>query len=220
MLLDGALREEQRPRDRRVVLALGHVREDLALAFRERRERGVGHPVLRGDERLDDLGVQDAPAARDLVQRAHELLDVGDPLLQEVAEPFGAVLEELVGVLLVGEPAEDEDADRRMLLADPFRRADALVGPGRRHPDVGHDHVGLAGLDRGHQLVVGAGRGRHLDVRLVVEELHHALPDQQVVVRDHHPQRHQGRRLVPGPVSANVVRFQRKYVRGARACMR
>jgi hypothetical protein len=34
-----------------------------------------------------------------------------------------------------------------MLLAQQHRRADALVGTRRRHPDVGHHHVGTLALD-------------------------------------------------------------------------
>ena len=70
------------------------------------------HPVLRGDERLDDLRVEDAAAAGDLLERADELVDVGDPLLQEVPEPGGAVLQQLVGVLLLRELRQHHDADR------------------------------------------------------------------------------------------------------------
>ena len=101
-------------RDRGVVLALRHVREDLALAVGELRERGVRHPVLRGDERLDDLRVEDAAAPGDLVERPDELVHVGDALLQQVAEPGGAVLQQVVGVLLLGELREDDDADLRV----------------------------------------------------------------------------------------------------------
>ena len=41
-----------------------------------------------------------------------------------------------------------------------------------------------------HELVVGAAGRDDLDAFLVVEQLHDALADQEIVVRDHHPQRH------------------------------
>ena len=61
------------------------------------------HPVLRRHQRLDHLRVEHAPAAADLLQGAHQLLDVGDAFLQEVAEAGGAVLQEVVRVGLVRE---------------------------------------------------------------------------------------------------------------------
>ena len=143
MLLDGALGQEQRLRDRGVVLSLGHVAEDLALPVGQLRERGMRHALLRCDERLDDLRVEHAAALRHLGERAHELLDVGDALLQQVAEAGRAVLQQVVGVLLLRELREHDHADVRVGRPDPLRGADALVGVARRHPDVGEDGVGL-----------------------------------------------------------------------------
>src|SRR5438046_461835 len=45
VLLDRSFGQEELLRDRRVVLALGHVRQDLALALGELTERRMGHPV-------------------------------------------------------------------------------------------------------------------------------------------------------------------------------
>ena len=59
----------------------------------------------------------------DLAERPDHLVDVAHPLLQQVPEPPRAVLQQVVGVLLVGELAQDDDADRGMVGADAPRGA-------------------------------------------------------------------------------------------------
>src|SRR5918996_389640 len=67
------------------------------------------------DEPLHHLGVEDGTAGRHLAERPDDLLDIGDPLLQQVAEPLGTVLEELVRVLLLGVLREHHHAGARVL---------------------------------------------------------------------------------------------------------
>ena len=126
--------------------ALGHRREDLALARRERGERVVG-PVP--DHQLGDhLGIEGGPAAGDAPQGVHELADVADAVLEQVADAAGAVGEQLGRVLALDVLAEDEDRRAGHAPARLDRRPQALVALGRRHPDVDDRHVGAV-LDDG-----------------------------------------------------------------------
>jgi len=185
VLLDRALGEEQAGGDRRVVLALRHVVEDLALALGELRERRVRHPILRGHERLHDLGIEDRPALRDLVERAHDLLDVAHALLQEVPEPRRAVLEEVVRVRLLRELRQDDDADVRVLLADALRGVDALGRVRRRHADVGEDGLRAQLLDRRQELVEGGRGAEEVDAVRCLEQRARSLADEVVILGEH-----------------------------------
>ena len=78
-----------------------------------------------------------------------DLVGVGDPLLQQVAAPVGAFVEQRERVGGLGVLAEHDDADFRMRLPQRAGGPDALVGSGRRHADVGEHDVGLLGVDRG-----------------------------------------------------------------------
>ncbi len=70
----------------RSVLPCGDQREHLALARRERRER-----VSRGGSAtssLDERRLDDGAARGDPLERGDELADVGDPVLEQVADPL------------------------------------------------------------------------------------------------------------------------------------
>ena len=72
-----------------------------------------------------------------------------------------------------------------MLLAQRVRGAHALVGAGRRHPDVGEHDVGELGVDGRQQLVEVAARADDLEVRLRLEQADDALADEVAVLGDH-----------------------------------
>ncbi len=72
-------------------------------------------------------------------------------------------------------------------LAQRERGADALVGTGGWHPDVGDDDIGMLALDGLHELVVGAARAADRQAGLVLEQRDDALANQQVVLGNHHP---------------------------------
>ena len=171
-------------RDPHVRLALGHRREDLALAGRQR-----GEPVVApaADHELgDDLGVQRRPAARHARERVHELAHVRDPVLEQVADAARPVREQLARVLALDVLAEHED--RRAGHQPPRldRGAQALVALGRRHPHVDDRHVGPVLHDRGDQRRPVADAREHRRAR-VLEQAHEALPQQDGVLRDDHP---------------------------------
>jgi len=153
----------------------------------ERRALGA-RPLC--DECLDDFRVDDGAALRNGAHGADELLDVVDALLQQVRAPLAPALEERQRVARVGVLAQHDDADPRMRLAQDVGCADALVGPGRRHPDVGDDDVGLLVLDGGEQRVEVLARRDDLDLRLRVEQAAHPFAHEVVVVGEHHAKRH------------------------------
>ena len=120
----------------------------------------------------------------------HDLARVGDALLEQVRPPFRAPLEQRERVGRIRVLAQDDDADRRTGVPEREGGPHAFVGPRRRHPDVGDDDVGRFPGRRLHELVVGPAGPDDLDAFLVVEQFLDALADEEVVVRDHHTQRH------------------------------
>jgi len=148
---------------------LGHAREHVALARRERVERArratpVEHP-------RDDLGVERRAALADLPDGVREPARVGDAVLEQVADALRALAEQVDGVGLLGVLGEHEHTRAGQLGADRPRRAQALVGVRRRHPDVGDRHVRSLRADVPQQLVgiarladdVEAGRLQQVD---------------------------------------------------------
>jgi hypothetical protein len=93
VLLHGAFRDDKRFCDGVVRAAFGHQAEHLALARRDARQR-VGS-ALAAQQPRDDLRVECGAAVRDAADRVHEPVDVADPVLEQVAETFGAVRQEL-----------------------------------------------------------------------------------------------------------------------------
>ena len=97
---------------------------------------------LAGQQPLDDLRVERGPAARHVVQRPDEVVDLADPFLEQVAEPRHAVGEQLEGVVLLDVLGQHHDPRLGELGPDPLRGVDALGGERGRHPDVGEHGVG------------------------------------------------------------------------------
>ena len=112
-------------------------------------ERIVG--AARDHELGDDLGVERGPAAGDPPQGVHELADVDDPVLEEVADAARPVGEELGRVLPLDVLAQDEDRGAGHPPAGLDGRPQALVALGRRHPDVDDRDVGSMLDDRLHE---------------------------------------------------------------------
>ena len=142
-------------------------------------------PVLR-----THLRGQRGPAGGHVLQRADQLVERRDPLLEQVAQPGHAVGEQLEGVVVLDVLRQHHDADARVPRADLLGRLDALVAERRRHPDVGDDGVRAVRLDGGEQRR-RVGDGVHqLHVVGLAEQGGDAGADQVVVVGEHHPQRH------------------------------
>jgi hypothetical protein len=111
------------------------------------------------EQRGHDLGVEHGPARPHLVDGLQQPVGVTEPLLEQVGDTGGAVLEELEGVLRVVVLREDHDARAGVVAAHPTRELDALGGEGGGHPDVEDDHVGrVAGeqLEEAARVTCGA----------------------------------------------------------------
>ena len=160
-----------------------------AIAFRTSRSR-VGQRVERAvvaaaAEHLgDDLGVEDRAAVVDTPHRVDEAVDLGDPVLEQVADALAARGQQVDRVVLLDVLREDEDPGLRQLLADRRRRPQAVVGVVGGHPDVDDRDVGLVGAHLAQQ-VLGVGRlADDLDPGLV-EQARDPLPQQHRVLADH-----------------------------------
>ena len=154
MLLDRAERDEQPVGDRLVRATLGDQLHHLALARRQ-----LGERVVRGtpaDELADDLRVERRAALGDALDGGGELVDVGDAILEQVADALAA-REELGRVAGLDVLREHEHAGVGVALADLARRAQALVGVRRRHLDVDDRDVGPVQPDVAEQVL---GRSR------------------------------------------------------------
>ena len=117
-----------------------HQRQHVALAGGEAFERAGAAPAAHHPR--DHLGVQRRPARGHLAHRAEEVVEVGDAILEQVADALRVVAEQLQRVALGQVLGEHEHAGARHRTADRDRRAQAVVGQVRRHPDVGDDDVG------------------------------------------------------------------------------
>ena len=124
----------------KVVQALGHACEHGELALGQFVEGAAPAPAV---EHLgDDLGVERGAAARHLSRRFREAARLHDTVLEQVADTFGALLEQLDRVALLDVLGRTTTpvwgSSERMSAA--ARRS--FVGVGRWHPDVGDDDIG------------------------------------------------------------------------------
>ena len=87
VLLDGALGDDQAVGDGGVAAALGHQGEDVELAG---AEGGQGVGAAAAEELGHHLGVDGGAAVADPADGGQELADVGDPVLEQVADALGA----------------------------------------------------------------------------------------------------------------------------------
>ena len=104
----------------------------------------------------DDLGVEGRAAGDHAPQRADELRDVADAVLEQVAEALRALGEHARGGAQVDVLGEDHDRRSGVARAQLLRGAHALVGEVGRHPDVDDRDVGAVLVDVAQQLL-GAG---------------------------------------------------------------
>jgi hypothetical protein len=135
-------------------------------------------------ELADHLAVQRGAARGDPADGVGELVDVGHPVLEQVAHAGRAAAQEFGRVPGLDVLGEHEDRRARVGPAQLERGAQALVGEGRRHPDVRDHHVGPVPGHRGQQRPAVGHRGAHL-VALVLEQPDQASPEQRGVLGDH-----------------------------------
>lgn len=74
-------------------MALGDQCQQLPFTRGQRAQWVV--PALSGEQLGDDLRIEDRPATGDPVQGVQELLDLGDPVLEQIADGAGTVREQI-----------------------------------------------------------------------------------------------------------------------------
>jgi hypothetical protein len=159
-------------------------RARVSLARGEVAERGVRTPPLH--EAGHDGGVDDAFALGHAAQGIDKNGDVGDPFLEQVAKPAGLVGKQPLGVARLEVLAEHDDCRRRVLLPDAASRDQALVGVGRRHPDVDDRDIRIFQGDQAQERI-GVGRfPDHVDPG-VGEQSSESRPDQHDVIGNYDP---------------------------------
>ena len=185
MLLDGRLGDPQRVRDTRVRAALGHQREHLPLARRQDVER-VAH-AARGNELLDERGIDDRGALDDPLERVDELLDVRDTALEQVAAPLAA-REQRGRALHLHVRGESDDGGIRKLLADRLGGFEALGRVRGRHANVDDHEVRPKLAHQVDQLGRVPALTHHLETG-TLEQAGETLAHEDLVVRQHDPGR-------------------------------
>ena len=135
----GRDRHGERVGDRRVRSSLRHQGEHASLLGREVVQGAVGAPTT--DEAGDHVTVQRRLAGRHAAHGLEEDRPVGHAFLEQVADPVGALPDQIEDVAVLEELRQDDDAHPRVELADLHRRAQPVVGAAGRHLDVGDDDV-------------------------------------------------------------------------------
>ena len=108
--------------DALVRAAFRHELEHLALARGQLVERILAPAAA--DQLRDERGIEGGAAVRNAPHRADELVDIGDAVLQQVADALGALREQLHRVRRLDVLRQHEHADARVLArGSPGRRA-------------------------------------------------------------------------------------------------
>ena len=173
-----------------------------AMAARTSRSRGVraGERIVGAiaDHQLgDDLGIERRSAAGDPAQGVHELRDVADAVLEQVADAAGAVREELGRVLALDVLAEHEDRAAGHAPARLDRGSEPFVPLARWHPHVDHGHVRSMLRDRLDERVTVTDLRDDRAARFL-DEPGDPFANQDRVLRDHDAERRVGRGHEPG----------------------
>src|SRR3954451_13747 len=195
VLLDGAVRHHQGPGDADVGASFRHQPEHLAFARGEAVERS---PPPAGQQLRYHLRVEHCSTAGYTLAGIDEVTDVGDPLLQEVADSFAVVRQQLGRIALLDVLREHEDGLRRVFGADRHRSLDPFVGERRRQAHVEHHEIGSKLVDGGQQ----RGGVDELANNLVAgfaEETNDPFAQQHRVLDDDDPHRHRSCHAAGGP---------------------
>ena len=152
--------------------------EHLLLARRQPVERLV---AAAGHDRGDDLGVEDGAAGGDAAYAVDELGDVGDAVLEQVADRALAAGQQLAGVELLDELGQHHHREAGPRLADGDRRAQALVGLRRRQAYVEHGGLGGRVLSSAGSRSAALSTACRIVKPLQLEELDQAGPEEGVV---------------------------------------
>src|SRR5262249_18968166 len=197
VLLDSALGDEQALRDRAVAAAFSHEGEDFSLSVTQVVDRIVAGAAT-ADELRDDGRIEDGASVADPLDGVGELGQVGDSVLQQVADPAGVISQQLERVARADVLGQHEHAELRVACAQLPRRPQALVRVGRRHADVHDRDIGALLLHLAKQLVRVARLANDFEPRLG-EQTRHSLAQEHGVVGDHDTQGISALSRVPAP---------------------
>ncbi len=100
------------------------------------------------DEHGHDLWIDRRAAARHPPNRVEQLIDVGDPVLEQITDAGPTIGEEAHGMGRLDGLRQDDDRRRRGRGQQRLRRPQPLVREGRWHADVHDRDVGPARRDQ------------------------------------------------------------------------
>ena len=158
-----------------------------AISSSTSRSRGVSSAIgssrrsLREEGRDDDR-VERRAAVGDPSDGGDEVVDVADPVLEQVADALGRVGEQLHREAQLDVLREDEHTDRRVSRANLDRRAEPLVGVSRGQADVDDRDVGRVAAQLAQE-IVGVPHCAKRRTRLV-EEPRDTLAQKNAVLGD------------------------------------
>ena len=157
-------------------------------------------PCLRPPhEKRDNDGIEHRSASANSPDRVGKLGEVGDSILEEVADALGAVAQEFEGVAGACVVGEHEYTHIREVRPDLPRGPDAPISLGG-HADVDDSDVWFQTGDLVEEL--GRVRGLAHDVESSLgQQPRHPLPDKDRVVGEHYAHGIAARISVPLPAS-------------------
>src|ERR1700683_4319365 len=116
----------------------------------------------------------------------HQLVTLGDVVLQEVAVASRTLGQEGHGVLGIVVLRQNDDPGPRVPLADLLGGVDPFPIEGGGHPDVRDQDLGRQSGGALHHLVVVGRHADDLEVLVPLDQRTYALPDDQIVVGQEH----------------------------------
>jgi hypothetical protein len=167
----------------RVGAALGHERQYLAFTRAERCQRVAA--AARCHELLNDCRVDDVATFADALKLLDELVNVGDPALEQVANSLAAG-KQLEGLINLDVRRQDHDAHLGETGSNLERGGETFRCVGRGHADVHDYQIRHVLADQAKQ--VCAVLGQPNDVEAVsAKHAGDAFTQERVVVRHHDP---------------------------------
>src|SRR5215218_1051897 len=185
----GAQSDHQPVGDSLIGCARCHQLEHFAFPWRQTNQRIVSTPAP--EQGGDDRRIDRRAAMGNSSYGVHKIGDVADPILQQVADPFGRLREQLHRQSQLDILRQHEYRHAGMVLPDLQRRSHAFIRVGRWQPDVDdRDIRGQASYT--HQEVVGVVVCGHDVESRAAQDSGEAFPQQHTVLRDRHLERSYG----------------------------
>src|SRR5690606_1748067 len=118
-------------------------------------------------EASHDRRIDDALALDHALQCVDEDADIGNALLEEVAQSARLIGEQAFRITWLEILAEKHDRGARMLGPNAVCRCDSLISVGRRHPDIDDGRIRLEARYQSQERLAIAGLTDNLDARVV-----------------------------------------------------